>query len=278
MVKKKGKSKRISLKDKYKIQRRVVESHRKSRKQAKRDSKAGIVRHGKKKDPGIPNTWPFKQELLLNIKRQKDRMESRRAEEKEQRQRIQRERGGGVADLTELGAQADRERTEFVARDVPDHDLRDVAPSYGQQSRRAYLRSLKQVIESSDCILQVLDARDPVSTCCCSWHSYSLCIWIDLRWIELISAGNGHANTFPNIGFSYDVLDVRMVGLDPSEFECFFSWKPLPFKRRVSSQLPHPQSDEVILFLFHQQGNLILHGVECFRDLTGAGLGFAFVV
>jgi len=58
----------------------------------------------------------------------------------------------------------DRERTEFVARDVPDHDLRDVAPSYGQQSRRAYLRSLKQVIESSDCILQVLDARDPLGT------------------------------------------------------------------------------------------------------------------
>ena len=34
MVKKKGKSKRISLKDKYKIQKRVVETHRKARKQA----------------------------------------------------------------------------------------------------------------------------------------------------------------------------------------------------------------------------------------------------
>ena len=57
MVKKKGKSKRISLKDKYKIQHRVVETHRKTRKQAKRDAKAGIVRHDKKnKDPGIPNS------------------------------------------------------------------------------------------------------------------------------------------------------------------------------------------------------------------------------
>ena len=51
MVKKKGKSKRITLKDKYKVQRRVVESHRKTRKQAKRDAKAGIVHHDKKKDP-----------------------------------------------------------------------------------------------------------------------------------------------------------------------------------------------------------------------------------
>jgi hypothetical protein len=35
MVKKKGKSKRVTLKDKYKMQRRVVETHRKTRKQAK---------------------------------------------------------------------------------------------------------------------------------------------------------------------------------------------------------------------------------------------------
>ena len=75
MVKKKGKSKRISLKDKYKIQHRVVETHRKTRKQAKRDAKAGIVRHNKKKDPGIPNSWPFKQELLQDIKQSNERME-----------------------------------------------------------------------------------------------------------------------------------------------------------------------------------------------------------
>jgi nuclear GTP-binding protein len=36
--------------------------------------------------------------------------------------------------------------------------------SHGQQSRRAYLSSLKKVIESSDVILQVLDARDPLGT------------------------------------------------------------------------------------------------------------------
>lgn len=167
MVKKKGKSKRITLKDKYKIQRRVVESHRKSRKQAKRDTKAGIVKHDKKKDPGIPNSWPFKQELLQNIKQEKGRLEARKAEEKERR------RQGGpaaAADLTALVARAQQEQDTFAAATAPGggdaagDGARAVAPAHGQQSRRAYLRSLKQVIESSDVVLQVLDARDPLGT------------------------------------------------------------------------------------------------------------------
>ncbi len=162
MVKKKGKSKRITLKDKYKIQRRVVESHRKNRKQAKRDSKAGIVRHDKKKDPGIPNSWPFKQELLQNIRQTNERMEQKKLEEKERRAK-------GASNLTELVAQANAKQSQFdvkhgmVVNDVDD-SIKTLTTSHGQQSRRAYLRSLKQVIESSDVILQVIDSRDPLGT------------------------------------------------------------------------------------------------------------------
>ena len=184
MVKKKGKSKRISLQDKYKIQRRVVESHRKSRKQAKRDTKAGIVRHDKKKDPGIPNSWPFKQELLNNIKHEKERMEVKLAEEKERRKIAQR---NGATNLSELMMKANQKQNEFDAKSsgvmasgssgsgsgsgaaVDNNNnnndgVRTISTSHGQSSRRAYLRSLKKVIESSDVILQVLDARDPLGT------------------------------------------------------------------------------------------------------------------
>jgi len=45
MVKKKGKSKRTTLKDKYKIQKRIVQTHRKRRKEAKKNAAAGIVKH-----------------------------------------------------------------------------------------------------------------------------------------------------------------------------------------------------------------------------------------
>jgi len=162
MVKKKGKSKRSSLKDKYKIQRRVLETHRKSRKQAKRDAKAGIVRHDKKrKDPGIPNSWPFKQDLLNDIARARELAENAQLEKKQNK---------SAKNLEELMARADQSRSEFEAKvsngnGSNDIDLGQVPKkSLGEQSRRAYLSTLRQVIDSSDIILQVLDARDPMGT------------------------------------------------------------------------------------------------------------------
>ena len=163
MVKKKGKSKRSSLKDKYKIQRRVVESHRKSRKQAKRDVKAGIVRHDKnKKDPGIPNSWPFKQDLLNQIARARQLAEDAQLDKQHKK---------SAKNLEELVARANASRSEFEAKVNSgalgqDESLLGRAPkqNLGEQSRRAYLSTLRQVIDSSDIILQVLDARDPMGT------------------------------------------------------------------------------------------------------------------
>jgi nuclear GTP-binding protein len=174
MVKKKGKSKRITLKDKYKIQRRVVETGRKRRKQAKRDFKAGIVRHDKsKKDPGIPNSWPFKQDLLKEIQRTKDRQQQLKAEEKEKKKSELRAlnqhmaEGGSARTVQELMEKANRDRQVFEGKQVDEEDeVRrsegNVAP--GQASRRAYLRELKKVIDTADVLLQVLDARDPTGS------------------------------------------------------------------------------------------------------------------
>lgn len=159
MVKKKGKSKRVTLKDKYKIQRRVVESHRKSRKKAKRAAKAGVVRHEKKKDPGIPNSWPFKQELLREIDQARGRAEEARAERRSDGARTT------PRTVEELAAAAAASRAAFEARRTTDDD--DVAgprAAHGQQSRRAYLRECRKVLDDADVILQVLDARDPLGT------------------------------------------------------------------------------------------------------------------
>ena len=53
------KSKRAPLRLKHKIERKVREHHRKERK----DKRKNPHLH-KKKDPGIPNSWPFKLQLL----------------------------------------------------------------------------------------------------------------------------------------------------------------------------------------------------------------------
>ena len=99
-------------------------------------------------------------------------MEVKLAEEKERRRQAQRNGSGGKAtNLTELMAQANQKQNEYDAKvgapnnnNVDNDGVRTISTSHGQQSRRAYLRSLKKVIESSDVILQVLDARDPLGT------------------------------------------------------------------------------------------------------------------
>jgi nuclear GTP-binding protein len=184
MVKKKGKSKRISLKDKYKIQRRVVETGRKRKKQAKKDSKNGVVRQSdlKKRDPGIPNSWPFKQELLKEIARARERQQEQQQDKKDKRKaelqalREHQAEGGACKTVEELMAKVQYDQQAFAARAGGTAAAAAAATSTGddgygqktnnsvaagQQSRRAYLRELKKVVDTADVILQVLDARDP---------------------------------------------------------------------------------------------------------------------
>jgi hypothetical protein len=64
MVRKKVQSKRLTLKDKYKIKKRVAQHEKKKRKEARQNPKA---RSKLSKDPGVPNLWPQQQELLRKM-------------------------------------------------------------------------------------------------------------------------------------------------------------------------------------------------------------------
>ena len=176
MVKKKGKSKRVTLKDKYKMQRRVIETGRKRKKQVKRDAKDGVVKHDKtKKDPGIPNSWPFKQELLKDIQKTREREQEQENEIKEKRKEALRAlkehqaSGGTARTIQQLMEQANKSRADFEAKEsgVEEEEGTEKSEGFndpGQSSRRAYLRELKKVIDNSDVLLQVLDARDPLGS------------------------------------------------------------------------------------------------------------------
>jgi len=178
MVKKKGKSKRVTLKDKYKVQRRVTETHRKRKKQVKRDAANGVVRHDskKKKDPGIPNSWPFKQELLKDIQRAKERQQHLQNDGKERRKaelralREHQEQGGTARTVEELLLmRASEDQAKFDAKNGAaeasgSKEKSDGTVGAGQTSRRAYLRELKKVVDTADVLLQVLDARDPMGS------------------------------------------------------------------------------------------------------------------
>jgi len=70
-----------------------------------------------------------------------------------------------------LVARANAEKKVFEGKEghavVESHSVGKggvIKSSLGQQSRRAYLQTLRKVIDSSDILLQVLDARDPIGT------------------------------------------------------------------------------------------------------------------
>ncbi|KAA0060546.1 hypothetical protein IC582_014277 [Cucumis melo] len=160
MVKKskKSKSKRVSLKKKYKIIRKVKEHHKKKAKEAKKLSFKGKSKV--EKDPGIPNDWPFKEQELKALEARRaralDEMEQKKASRKERAQK----RKLGLLDDDNMAS------VEQRLGETKDED-NSVGPVRSRDnSDRAFYKELVKVIDASDVILEVLDARDPLGTRC----------------------------------------------------------------------------------------------------------------
>ncbi len=159
------------------MQRRVAETHRKRKKEVKRDVKNGVVKvRQEKRDPGIPNSWPFKQDLLKDIQRSRERQQNSLQEKKEKRKEELRmlkehqDAGGTAKSVQELMDRASQDQRAFDAKQDLGGPSKEVSSksdgtvAAGQQSRRAYLRELKKVVDSADVLLQVLDCRDPIGS------------------------------------------------------------------------------------------------------------------
>lgn len=171
-------SNRTTLKDKYKIQKRVTEKHRKDRKLSKKDVKAnGKSKTKSNKDPGIPNSWPFKDQLLREVEFQKNKMEeiatlkedARRMAQVNKAREPKRTLDDLVADAATKNSNysnsTDGQNTSVtISEGISSRQTSESATGIGQSSRRAYLRELNKVIDNADVILQVLDARFPHSS------------------------------------------------------------------------------------------------------------------
>ncbi|KAJ4886044.1 Guanine nucleotide-binding protein-like NSN1 [Raphanus sativus] len=152
---KKSKSKRVPLKQKHKVIRKVKEHHKKKAKEAKK------LGHNRKpraeKDPGIPNDWPFKEQELKALEARRARaLEEIEQKKVDRKERAKKRKLGLVVDedsKTEEGFREGKSGGEVNVRD---------------NSESAFLKELKKVIELSDVILEVLDARDPLGTRCTS--------------------------------------------------------------------------------------------------------------
>lgn len=156
----------MPLRKKYKILRKVKEHHRKKAKEAKKLGKRKPV----EKDPGIPNAWPFKEQELLALEvrraRALDELELKKQAKKE---RAEKRRAGLTGDegcdLAELALTVAGRTLEFEKNARSSKQIANANASR-DGSQRAFYKELLKVIEASDVILEVLDARDPLGSRC----------------------------------------------------------------------------------------------------------------
>lgn len=183
---KKPTSKRSTTRMREGIKKKAAAQNRKNRKTAKKDV---TWRSRHKKDPGIPASFPYKEQII-------NELEETRLAEKERREQIYQQRqqeraaalaqGEEVDDMMEdeddapedgmaaLLQSAQQAAAEFdgeeqqAALDLEEdveYDISDTETESGvDHSRKAYDKIFKTVVEASDVVLYVLDARDPELT------------------------------------------------------------------------------------------------------------------
>lgn len=147
-------SKRMTCSRRFKIQKKVREHNRKVKKEAK---KAG---HRKtKKDISIPNDAPFKEDILREAELRKQMREDLKKAQKLERQNEVAKKRKLEKDKKEKkeAKPKDKKETEKAAK-----PKKPVA----RNSVKSFCIEVNKVIEASDVVLEVLDARDPLGSRC----------------------------------------------------------------------------------------------------------------
>lgn len=195
---KKPTSKRVTTRMREGIKKKAAAKRRKDKKIAKKDV-TWKSRH--RKDPGIPASFPYKDQIISELEDSRRLERERREELKLQKQKEREEalaRGEEVGDdemedeelededdganglaallesaqsaAKEYNGEADNDDNDMIDSDEDveielsevEDDEEDVAGL--EKSRKSYDKIFKTVVEASDVVLYVLDARDPEST------------------------------------------------------------------------------------------------------------------
>ncbi|XP_068013996.1 guanine nucleotide-binding protein-like 3 [Melanerpes formicivorus] len=178
-------SKRLTCHKRYKIQKKIREHHRKVRKEAKKRG-----RRKPKKDAGIPSAAPFKEELLREAEQRKQRLE-----ELKQKQKLNRQKEHEKRRKLEAKKNAAKTKENEEGKKSSGKSKTKTNKLLDKNSKTSFCRELKKVIEASDVVLEVLDARDPMGCRCPQLEQAVTCsgdkkLLLVLNKIDLVPKGN----------------------------------------------------------------------------------------
>jgi len=195
----------MSCRKKYKIQRKVREHNRKVRKEDKLNANKK-----KSKDPGIPNLYPFKEELLKQIQEKKEKDAEEKAKRKEQKVKKENRK----RKLQDLQKDAEKRAKLFEKRQESGIiDSKAFTKRPLEDSKKSFYKEFKKVVEESDVVIQVLDARDPLGCRCPQLEEQILAsgrnkkLVLLLNKIDLVPKDNAEKwlkhlrNEFPAVAF-----------------------------------------------------------------------------
>ncbi|KAL9559274.1 hypothetical protein PS6_000855 [Mucor atramentarius] len=124
------------------------------------------MKHKGKKDPGVPNFASFKQKKQNKDEANRKKIAGNKERQDLARQNLQnRNRNLNIFDMAKSAEKRSQQFDETVGEDEDGKVITDAAAT-GQKdnSKKAYYREFRKVLENADVILEVLDARDPLGT------------------------------------------------------------------------------------------------------------------
>lgn len=171
MVKVHGKqSKRVTLRQRYNIDKKCRNANKKQRKMARKIKKAGMVQKTQK-EPGIPNLFPYKEQMITQMENKERQKEEDKKLAKALRRKMRKTTTQEQLDKKEEKDDMEQYMQEVNSKIIRYQEDKKEEEDHGDdlaandkkvnQSRKAYMKDLKSVVEQADVILEVLDARDP---------------------------------------------------------------------------------------------------------------------
>ncbi len=166
------KSKRQSTKLRSKIAKKSREHHRKQR----RDTKTSGHQKRARKDPGVPALFPLREVAIAKMRAEFEKEISQKAARKaalkesiaasammveDESEQEDLENLSEKERLAHMVQCAESAQNEFAPEQVI-HNAQAASPNQVDNSRRAFYKEFKEVLEAADVILEVLDARDPL--------------------------------------------------------------------------------------------------------------------